>query len=311
MEQSSTVIEITNLSKSYGPIIALQDVSLTIAKAEIFGVVGPNGAGKTTLLECMEGLRKPDHGQISIQGVNPLTQTAKLREFVGIQLQEAALPDRIRVWEALDLYASLYCKSQDPKYLMEQFGLDKHANTPFSKLSGGQKQRLCIALSLIHSPDILFLDELTTGLDPQARHKIWDLLRDLKKQGKTIVLTTHLMEEASELCDRIAILDFGKIIALDRPDNLIQQYATTYQVILEMKDQSMLHELEAFPGLVLHQETRFVFHFSDQGLRDMLDLVLRNRAKFGAWTIRPPSLEDAFLKLTGHAIREEGVKHDA
>ena len=197
-------------------------------------MVGPNGAGKTTTIECLEGLRKPDAGTIRVLGVDPQRDGQTLRERTGMQLQQSNLPDRMKVWEALDLYASFYPKAADWKELLAQLGLEEKRNAPFSKLSGGQKQRLFIALALLPDPQLVFLDELTTGLDPQARHAIWDLVRDVRAKGKTVLLTTHFMEEAERLCDRVAILDHGRIVALDTPAALIRSLGAEERVVFSL-----------------------------------------------------------------------------
>lgn len=217
----NTIVHVEGLRKTYGETVAVEDVSFEVYAGEIFGMVGPNGAGKTTTIECLEGLRKPDGGTIHVLDVDPQRESHILRERTGIQLQQSNLPDRMKVWEALDLYASFYPKAADWEKLLAQLGLEEKRNAPFAKLSGGQKQRLFIALALLPDPQLVFLDELTTGLDPQARHAIWDLVRDVRAQGKTVFLTTHFMEEAERLCDRVAVLDHGRIVALDTPAALI------------------------------------------------------------------------------------------
>lgn len=216
------VIKVEHLRKVYNKVVAVNDISFEVQEGEIFGMVGPNGAGKTTTIECLESLRNPDSGKISVLGLNPLNDGYTLRERIGIQLQEATLYDRIRVWEALDLFASFYHHSIDWNSLLETLGLEDKRNSYINKLSGGQKQRLYIALALVNDPELIFLDELTTGLDPQARRMMWKLVQDIRNQGKTVFLTTHYMEEAEQLCNRVAIIDRGHIIALDTPENLIR-----------------------------------------------------------------------------------------
>ena len=216
------IVKVERLSKTYGTTVAVDEVTFDVQEGEIFGMIGPNGAGKTTTIECLEGLRKPDSGTVSVLGVDPQRNTKFLHTRTGMQLQQSNLPERMKVWEALDLYSSFYPKAADWKELLQQLGLEEKRNTTFSKLSGGQKQRLFIALALLPDPQLLFLDELTTGLDPQARHVIWDLVRDVRSKGKTILLTTHYMEEAERLCDRVAILDHGRIVGLDTPAALIR-----------------------------------------------------------------------------------------
>jgi ABC-2 type transport system ATP-binding protein len=197
-----TIVKVESLRKTYGATVAVDGVSFEVREGEIFGMVGPNGAGKTTTIECLEGLRKPDAGTVRVLGVDPQAEGRALRLRLGMQLQSSNLPDRMKVWEALDLYSSFYPRAADWKELLVQLGLEEKRNAPFAKLSGGQKQRLFIALALLPDPALVFLDELTTGLDPQARHVIWDLVRDVRAKGKTVFLTTHFMEEAEKLCDR-------------------------------------------------------------------------------------------------------------
>src|SRR5512143_2805314 len=217
----NAIVQVGGLRKTYGTSVAVDEVSFEVQEGEIFGMVGPNGAGKTTIIECLEGLRKPSDGTLRVLGVDPVQENQVIRERVGMQLQQSNLPDRMKVWEALDLYASFYPQTVDWRVLISQLGLDEKRNTPFAKLSGGQKQRLFLALALLPDPQLVFLDELTTGLDPQGRHAIWDLVREVRARGKTVLLTTHFMEEAERLCDRVAILDHGKIVALDTPAGLI------------------------------------------------------------------------------------------
>src|ERR1700734_3237829 len=218
-------IQVSGIRKSYGATVAVSDVSFEVREGEIFGLIGPNGAGKTTTLECVEGVRRPDGGAISILGLDPFRDVYALQQRIGVQLQEAQLQKRIKVWEAVDLWGSLYGKrAVDARRLLEQLGLTEKRNAWFMNLSGGQKQRLFIALALINDPEVVFLDELTTGLDPQARRAIWDLVRGIRQQGKTVFLTTHLMEEAERLCDRVAIIEHGRIIDIDTPHRLVERH---------------------------------------------------------------------------------------
>src|ERR1700727_2756067 len=207
------VIQVSSGRKTYGSTVAVDEVSFEVNDGEIFGLIGPNGAGKTTAMECIEGLRTPDRGTISVRGLDPFRDVYKLQERIGVQLQEAQLQKRIKVWEAVDLWASLYRKKTvDGESLLEQLGLAEKRNSWFMNLSGGQKQRLFIALALINDPEVVFLDELTTGLDPQAAPALWELVRGIRERGKTVFMTTHLMEEAERLCDRVAISERGEII---------------------------------------------------------------------------------------------------
>ena len=212
------VIQVSGVRKSYGRTVAVAEASFEVNEGEIFGLIGPNGAGKTTTMECIEGLRKPDRGSITVLALDPFRDVYKLQNRIGVQLQQAQLQKRIKVWEAVDLWASLYQrKTADEDRLLEQLGLEDKRNAWFMNLSGGQKQRLFILLALINDPEVVFLDELTTGLDPQSRHAIWDLIRGIRERGKTVFLTTHLMEEAERLCDRVAIMEHGRIIDIDTP----------------------------------------------------------------------------------------------
>lgn len=223
MSQDQKAIVVNGLRKSYEPVIAVDGVSFQVEAGEIFGMVGPNGSGKTTTIECIEGLRQPDEGEISVLGLDPNKDVYELRERTGIQLQAANLPRRMRVEEALDLFTSFYRQTRDWRPLMAGLGLEDKRRAYFSQLSGGQKQRLFVALALVNQPEVVFLDELTTGLDPRARHNIWDLVREIREQGTTIFLTTHYMDEAERLCDRVAILDHGRMIALDTPAQLVNK----------------------------------------------------------------------------------------
>ena len=215
------VIEVEQLRKSYGTFEAVRDVSMTVQRGEIFGILGPNGAGKTTTVECIQGLREPSGGSVRILGIDAVSQRSQLRRRIGSQLQESALPDRIKVWEALDLFASLEPGGPDWRHLLDQWGLKSKAKTSFSGLSGGQQQRLFVALALINSPEVVFLDEMTQGLDPSARRVAWDLIRAIRERGSTVVVVTHYMDEAEQLCDRLAVIAGGRVIATGTPQELI------------------------------------------------------------------------------------------
>jgi ABC-2 type transport system ATP-binding protein len=300
------VIEVNDLVKQYPGIRAVDGISFTIQPGEVFGMVGPNGAGKTTTIECIEGLRQPDQGQIRVLGLDPRTDGYRLREQIGIQFQSAALPDRIKVWEALDLFASFYKRSVDYRQLLVKMGLDEKRNAYLAKLSGGQKQRVFIALAMINDPQILFLDELTTGLDPQSRRAMWDMVREIQTQGKTIFLTTHFMEEAERLCDRVAIVDHGRIVALDTPQHLVDGLGEDNRVVFEATGdlgQSVLKKL-AGVGRVERIGERVVVYGKKTGLVGRVANTLE-AAGVSYKNIRSeqPTLEDVFLKLTGREIR--------
>jgi ABC-2 type transport system ATP-binding protein len=231
------VIEVSHLHKSYGTVQAMGDISLTVQEGEIFGIIGPNGAGKSTLVESISGLRQPDSGTVQVLGLDPQRQAIELRQLIGIQLQQSALPDRLKVWEALDMFASFYTKSVNWHELLREWGLEDKRKADFVSLSGGQKQRLFIMLALINRPKLVFLDEMTTGLDPQARRSTWELIRKVRASGTTVVLVSHFMDEVEVLCDRIAIINKGTIAALDTPKALIAalppQHRTTARPTLE------------------------------------------------------------------------------
>jgi ABC-2 type transport system ATP-binding protein len=301
------VIEVNGLFKLYPGIRAVDGISFAIHPGEIFGMVGPNGAGKTTTIECIEGLRQPDQGQIRVLGLDPRSDGYRLRELIGIQFQSSALPDRIKVWEALDLFASFYKRSVDGEQLLVKMGLEEKRNAYMAKLSGGQKQRVFIALAMINDPQILFLDELTTGLDPQSRRAMWDMVREIKKQGKTIFLTTHFMEEAERLCDRVAIVDHGKIVALDTPQHLVDGLGEENRVVFETTHDlgpSLLKKLGGI-GRMERIGDRVVVYGKKAGLVGRVVNALESSGTpFENLHSEQPTLEDVFLKLTGREIRE-------
>jgi ABC-2 type transport system ATP-binding protein len=253
------VIEVSGIRKTYGSTVAVSDVSFEVFEGEIFGLIGPNGAGKTTTMECVEGVRRPDGGVISILGLDPVRDVYRLQNRIGVQLQQAQLQKRIKVWEAVDLWASLYPKSVDGERLLEQLGLAGKRNAWFMTLSGGQKQRLFIALALINDPDVVFLGELTTGLDPQSRRAIWELVRGIRDRGKTVFMTTHLMEEAERLCDRVAIIEHGKIIDIGSPEELVRRHFPARTVVLATENELAEECLHRIPSVetVTHQDSRF------------------------------------------------------
>ena len=269
-------------------------------------MVGPNGAGKTTTIECLEGLRRPDGGTIQVLGLDPLRDRYQLRERIGVQFQSAALPDRIKVWEALDLFAAFYRRSVDWQPLLEQMGLAEKRDAYFAKLSGGQKQRVFIALALVNNPELVFLDELTTGLDPQARRAMWDQVRSIRERGTTVFLTTHFMEEAERLCDRVAIIDHGKIVALDTPQNLIDSLGAENRVVFEVDAHLDEESLRAVPGVVRVERIgeRVVVYGQKDGLvSGVVNALETGGIRFENLRTEQPTLEDVFLALTGKEMR--------
>ncbi|MFL7812534.1 MAG: ABC transporter ATP-binding protein [Anaerolineales bacterium] len=305
-----TVISVDNLYKSYRDTRAVDGISFQVEGGEIFGMVGPNGAGKTTTIECLEGLRVPDGGEIRVLGLDPVSQERQLRPLLGIQLQEAHLPDNLKVWEALDMYASFYERHVDWQVLLEELGLGDKRKTAFGKLSGGQKQRLFIALALLHDPELVFLDELTTGLDPHARRAIWDLVRDVKGRGKTVFLTTHYMEEAENLCDRVAILDSGRIAALDTPARLIQNLEISERVCFRSDADRSAAVLQGLPGVkrVERQGEQTVVFGQSNGSGPIVTAVVNaltgEGLSFSDLRTDNPDLEDVFLSLTGRQLAD-------
>jgi ABC-2 type transport system ATP-binding protein len=308
LKTSHPVIQVSGIRKTYGRTVAVDEVSFEVNDGEIFGLIGPNGAGKTTTMECVEGIRKPDRGTISVLGLDPFRQVYKLQERIGVQLQQAQLQKRIKVWEAVDLWASLYRKkSVDSERLLEQLGLIDKRDAWFMNLSGGQKQRLFIALALINDPEVVFLDELTTGLDPQARRAIWELVRGIRERGKTVFLTTHLMEEAERLCDRVAIIEHGRIIDIDTPQRLVARHCRERTVVLDTDDASAEERFRAMPRVesVVRSDLRFTIRGSGEDLvTEVIHCLSENRIRVTDFRTIVPNLEDVFLKLTGRSIRD-------
>jgi ABC-2 type transport system ATP-binding protein len=302
------VIQASLLRKTYGSTVAVDEVSFEVNEGEIFGLIGPNGAGKTTTMECIEGLRTLDRGTISVLGLNPFKDVYQLQERIGVQLQQAQLQKRIKVWEAVDLWASLYRKDAiDSERLLEQLSLSDKRDAWFMTLSGGQKQRLFIALALINDPELVFLDELTTGLDPQARRAIWELVRGIRERGKTVFLTTHLMEEAERLCDRVAIIEHGRIIDIDTPQSLVNRHCPERSVILATGDRRAAECFRAIPRVdaVMCSDSQFTVRGrGDDLVTEVIQCLSENRIRVTDFRSVLPNLEDVFLKLTGHSIRD-------
>jgi ABC-2 type transport system ATP-binding protein len=302
------VIQVSGIRKTYGKTVAVDEISFDVSDGEIFGLIGPNGAGKTTTMECVEGIRTPDRGSIAVLGLDPFRDVYELQERIGVQLQQAQLQKRIKVWEAVQLWASLYRKKPAVgDQLLEQLGLADKRNAWFMTLSGGQKQRLFIALALINDPEVVFLDELTTGLDPQARRAIWDLIRGIRQRGKTVFLTTHLMEEAERLCDRVAIIEHGRIIDIDTPQRLVDRHCPERSVTLATDDAHAAGCLARIPRVesVAQLESRFTIRGTGDGfVTDVIQCLSENRITVTEFRTELPNLEDVFLKLTGHSIRD-------
>jgi ABC-2 type transport system ATP-binding protein len=300
-------IHAARIRKTYGTAVAVDDVSFDVTPGEIFGLIGPNGAGKTTTLECVEGLRAPDSGTISVLGLDPVRDARRLQERIGVQLQAAQLQKRIKVREAIAFWASLYRSPVDGTHLIDQLGLGDKRNDLFMTLSGGQKQRLFIALALINDPELVFLDELTTGLDPQARRAIWDLVRGIRQRGKTVLLTTHLMEEAERLCDRVAIIDHGRIVDIGSPADLVRRHCPEQTVVVTLEDPAAARHFRAIPAVtsVTVDERRAAIRGTGDGLvTQVIGCVAEHRIGVIDFRTEAPTLEDVFLRLTGHTIRD-------
>ncbi|MFG2552693.1 ABC transporter ATP-binding protein [Streptomyces sp. NPDC048581] len=295
-----SVIEVTDLSKSYGGRTVVDGVSFTVAEGEIFGILGPNGAGKTTTVECVEGLRVPDAGRVRVTGLDPVADHARVARVLGAQLQESELQDKLTVREALELYAALYEKPADWRPLAERLGLTAKLTTRFGKLSGGQKQRLFIALALIGNPRIVVLDELTTGLDPRARRDTWELVEDVRANGVTVLLVTHFMEEAQRLCDRIAVIDKGRMAALDTPAGLIRRSAGGTVISFTPSAPLDDRDLNALPALasVAHKDGRITLSGTDETVNAVITLLARSHVTAHQLRVSDATLDDAFLDLT-------------
>jgi ABC-2 type transport system ATP-binding protein len=307
----SIVIAVNGLRKTYGNLIAVNEVSLEVHASEIFGILGPNGAGKTTTLEMIEGLRSPDAGQISIAGINVLEQPEQVKRRIGIQLQSTSLFDFLTVGELVGLFASLYGADNSEERVNELLGfvslqekIDDYAQT----LSGGQQQRLSIALALVNDPEVVFLDEPTTGLDPQARRNLWDLIEHVRGQGKTIVLTTHYMEEAETLCDRVAVMDEGRIIRCDTPANLIATLDQTASIEASYSNLTPTHQrIEALPGVQSYQVNGTLVRIQTSNLPQtmaaLMELSRETDHEIDHLATSRPTLEDVFLHYTGRSLR--------
>jgi ABC-2 type transport system ATP-binding protein len=297
-----TVVDVRELHKAYGATVAVDDISLQVEQGEIFGILGPNGAGKTTTVECIEGLRIPDGGQISVLGLDPRRDRAELRQVLGAQLQDSALPERLRVAEALELYSSFYRAPADWRKLMDVLGLAEKRDTRFDKLSGGQRQRLSIALALVGNPKVAVLDELTTGLDPQARRDTWALIEDVRDRGVTILLVTHFMEEAERLCDRVALIDQGRVVATGSPADLAggvnSEQRIRFRPSVPMADE-LLTRLPEVTSLTRRGEIVTVTG-NENVVNAVTSVLAAHRIVAEQLRVEQTSLEDAFVALTGH-----------
>ena len=301
---TQTVVAVEQLKVRYGDTVAVDGVSFAINQGEIFGILGPNGAGKTTTVECIGGLRKPDSGSISVLGLNPRAHAGELRERVGVQLQTSELPDKIYVREALELFASFYANPMDPAELLKLLGLEEKATTRYVNLSGGQRQRLSIALALVGRPELAILDELTTGLDPQSRRETWKLIEDIRRQGLTVILVTHFMEEAEYLCDRVALLHRGRIRAIDTPANL--GAGLGQRISFRTNPALDLDELRELPEVreVHEQAGRINIEGTGDVVATVIALLVRKQVVPEQTRVEQSTLDDAFVALTAEADAE-------
>ena len=298
------IIEVDSLVKRYGDHTAVNEVSFAVEQGEIFGILGPNGAGKTTTVECVEGLRTPDGGAIRVCGIDPRRDTGELRQLLGAQLQESELPDKLKVGEAMELYSSFYREPADWRELIDTLNLTPKLDTQFRRLSGGQKQRLSIALALVGNPRVAVLDELTTGLDPQARRDAWDLIERIRDRGVTILLVTHFMEEAERLCDRLAVIDHGRLVALDSPAGLVSR-VHDHQRIRFRPSAPLDHAvLTALPEVtsVERAGSQLVVTGTGNLLLAVTTVLARNQVTAADLRVEQTSLDDAFVALTGRPI---------
>lgn len=297
------MIEVTNLTVKYKDFVAVDGISFKVKKGEIFGIIGPNGAGKTSTIECLEGLRKLSEGEVTVMGLNPVNRK-KLYECIGVQLQEASFPDAIKVKELCKLFSSFYKNPADYDDLLIRFNLADKKNSYVKKLSGGERQKISVVVALIANPQIIFLDELTTGLDPQARLDMWELIKSLRNEGKTILMTTHFMEEAEYLCDRVCLMVKSKIAAIGTVKELVEQAQLSQKISFTSKN-TKIETLEGIPGITKINENNGVFDLygSDKNLqRDVVVFLTDRNIAFEDLSFSKPGLEDVFLKLTGYKL---------
>jgi len=308
-EPVDKVISVESLNKRFGELAAVDDISFNVRRGEVFGILGPNGAGKTTTLECIEGLQEPSSGRISVLGTEVARDPNTVKERIGVQLQASAYFDYLTLTEILELFGRFYSRRVPPAKLLSTVGLEDKANTTVGKLSGGQQQRFTIAATLVNDPEVVFLDEPTAGLDPQARRNLWDFVQSINSQGRTIVLTTHYMEEAEFLCNRVAIMDHGRIVTLDTPTNLVRSLPAPYEVrasTLNEFSSNDLTDLDCVTEVLDDQNQGFRLRSSDAAstMPALMDWVAKNDIKLTHLEVTPANLEDVFLSLTGRALRD-------
>jgi len=305
---NAPIVQVQDLRKNYGPVEALCGVSFEVREGEVFGLLGPNGAGKTTTVEILEGLRTPDGGSVRVCGLDPQRSGAAFKQEIGAVLQSTALPEKLQVGEALELFASFYRRGRKAAGLLERFGLAEKKSTFYAALSGGQKQRLALALALVHDPKMVFLDEPTAGLDPQVRREMYEIIEELRQEKKTLLLTTHYIEEAERLCDRVAIIDFGRVMALGTPRELKSRSAGTTRIEVRLarpEEDGALQKLEGVADCRAFQATYVLHsHRPPQTLVALVKYLEAQGNELQSLEIASPSLEDVFLELTGRRLRE-------
>jgi ABC-2 type transport system ATP-binding protein len=305
---SNPILQVENLFKRYGDVEAVRGVSFSVAEGEVFGLLGPNGAGKTSTVEVLEGLRVPDSGTISVCGLDPQKNSIALKNEIGATLQATSLPDKLRVSEAIRMFAGFYKRRRNVDDLLKRFGLEEKRNAFYNQLSGGQKQRLALAMALVNDPKVLFLDEPTSGLDPQVRREIYDIIEELKREKKTIVLTTHYIEEAERLCDRVAIVDHGKVIALGTPRELKQKSEHTSRIEARFARPALNGTLKGLDGVNDARELDGTYVLHCQKTAPAIVALVKHleaeNNELVSLEIFTPSLEDVFIELTGRRLRD-------
>ena len=303
------VIGVESLTKRYDDLVAVDDISFSVRRGEVFGILGPNGAGKTTTLECIEGLLTPTAGSISVLGMDIADDAERIKRRIGVQLQASAYFDYLTLREILDLFALIYRSSASPDGLLAAVGLEDKADTTVAKLSGGQQQRFTIAATLVNDPELIFLDEPTAGLDPKARRDLWEFVQTANRQGRTIVITTHYMDEAEVLCDRVAIMDRGKIVALATPSDLVQSLPAPYRISVGLdngRGTDGLESLACVSEMLSDRDGNTVLHSSDSAatIPALMEWVSSTGARITRLEVTPANLEDVFLSLTGRGLEE-------
>lgn len=304
--ETSPVIKVEHILKSYGSLKAVNDVSFSVKEKEIFGIIGPNGAGKTTMVECISGLRTPDAGSIMVNGFSPQKERNRTREFIGVQLQESALPPRLKVHEALELFASFYSNPLDPNNLLDTLDIAGIRNKIFKDLSGGQKQRLSIALALVGNPRVAILDELTTGLDPEARRETWTLIEGIRERGVTVLLVSHYMDEVERLCDRVALINHGKLVILDTPEAIAKMAGESS---LRFVPSSPVDDKTLYSVAGVEKVERKEKYITVRGTGDLASSVINSLVTIGIQIsdleAKGANLDDAFVMLTKGSLSND------